>query len=406
MPPPRREWTRESACQAMAKFANKDDLDALDAICFTIDPDYPQATQGALKVLAEAAGRGNTVAVDGAASALCHAGRLTREIATEALEQLADRGSSAPASAAVATAFEGRWTGGLIKGTKIFWDDGGAVSTFELRSASTLSCVCSDAWGRGWNCWARLDAYGRLLWDYGAIWTRIETDDTIKQAALDGPTPSIRDVAANLELGPAKLTIEATEPAESKEELVTQEVDDLVIGDVYAVAAVAGHFGHEADWVREAAVQAIPKVAGKGCAAAVEALVSMLEDDAVRVRLAAVEALAMVAERGNPHAIEALQIRLEDQDQLPQPPLVPSSNIKAIAAVGTQGAHGANGGRPGPKTSPQGFGSGRPEVGDVSGGLTVGLAAARALKKVVASREELHEIVSGLRFIGPTTRGF
>eukprot|EP00913_Durusdinium_trenchii_P020944 g19680.t1 len=104
--------------------------------------------------------------------------------------------------------------------------------------------------------------------------------------------------------------------------------------------------------VRKSAVQAIPRVAGKGCGTAIHALLPMMQDESVDVRLAAVRSLWQVAPAGHGEAIEALRVRLEDQE---------------ISKDGVD---------------------------------------ARALKKMVTCREELQKIAEHLNFQGPTLRGF
>ncbi|CAE8606590.1 unnamed protein product [Polarella glacialis] len=110
--------------------------------------------------------------------------------------------------------------------------------------------------------------------------------------------------------------------------------------------------------VRQTAVVAVPRVAGRGCRAAIECLLQVMQDESVAVRLAAVESLAAVAQVGDTLAIEALRVRLEDQERAKESP------------------------------------SGKPV------GPCVGMCAAKALKKLVTSREELVQIASKLKFTG------
>merc|ERR1712048_1393682 len=134
------------------------------------------------------------------------------------------------------------------------------------------------------------------------------------------------------------------------------------IGDAYAVAAAAAHFKHEAETVREAAVVAVSRVAGRGCKAALEALLPMMQDEAASVRFAAVESLAAVAKQGDQRAIDALRVRLEDQER--------RKDLE----------------------------TGQPT------GITVGMSAAKMLKKLVKRKEDLVQMVKSLNFSGPTLR--
>ncbi|CAE8735085.1 unnamed protein product [Polarella glacialis] len=359
-PPPHRESIREAACWALAKFAQKGDGQAIAVICESIDENYPQAAAGALRALVEVSLPGDLAAIDAAAAALAHKEQLTRDIALEVLEKLADRGAAAPPAslAAFAIVFEGSWTGGSIKGSKIFWNcDNQQVTPFELRGRSILSTSCVDSEGRTFPCWARLDAYGRLRWDFGEDWLR-STEPADSEELETTSLPALCGAALIPAKSPDELSPRLDAVAES------QEVASEDVGDAYAVAAVAALLKSKDATVRQTAVVAVPRVAGRGCRAAIECLLQVMQDESVAVRLAAVESLAAVAQVGDTLAIEALRVRLEDQERAKESP------------------------------------SGKPV------GPCVGMCAAKALKKLVTSREELVQIASKLKFTGPSMRGF
>jgi len=128
----------------------------------------------------------------------------------------------------------------------------------------------------------------------------------------------------------------------------------------YAVVAVAAQFrAQEAD-VRKSAVRAIPRVAGPNQELAVELLLPMMQDESADVRFAAVNSLLQVSPKGHPDALAAMTVRLEDQEVSK----------------------------------------------DCRGGYSVGVSAAKALKKMVTCREELVKIADELNFQGPSLRGF
>lgn len=362
-PPPHRENIREAACWALARFAARGSVQAISAICGTIDADYPQATVGALKALLQVALCGDPGAIDGAAAALIHKDERTRHISMEVLEQLADRGSAQPASSAAATAFEGSWSGGVIKGRKIFWNCDDLITPLELKGKSTISTICVDNAGREFHCWARLDAHGRLRWDFGDDWTRSEDVESTSLPALCGAT------LYPTEGGTSGYPTAVTLPPET-DELQTSEAHDedsegtVAIGDTYAVAAVAAHFKSKDAFVREVAVAALPRVAGKGCRLAIEVLLPLMQDESVSVRFAAVESLLAVAPKGDRLAINTLVVRLEDQECKKDP------------------KHG------------------------ISQGMCVGIRAAEGLKHLVTTREDLVDIAKSLKFTGPSIRGF
>ncbi|CAJ1352882.1 unnamed protein product [Effrenium voratum] len=92
--------------------------------------------------------------------------------------------------------------------------------------------------------------------------------------------------------------------------------------------------------VRRAAVLAVPRVAGKGCQAAVEVLIPPLEDESVDVRVAAVKSLLLVAEKGDPRAIAALTVRLEDQEVSKERGHQGGQGLEAVGDLaGGAGAH-------------------------------------------------------------------
>eukprot|EP00434_Breviolum_minutum_P029151 symbB.v1.2.025787.t1/scaffold2525.1/size76914/4 len=93
---------------------------------------------------------------------------------------------------------------------------------------------------------------------------------------------------------------------------------------------------------------------------AVEVLLPMMQDESVDVRLATVNSLLKVAPKGHYDAIAAMAVRLEDQE------------------VSKDCRHG----------------------------YSVGMSAARALKKMVTCREDLVKIAQELKFKGPSIRGF
>mmetsp|Transcript_17712 Transcript_17712/g.41587 ORF Transcript_17712/g.41587 Transcript_17712/m.41587 type:complete len:591 (+) Transcript_17712:735-2507(+) len=344
---PKCENTRESACRALARWARSGSEEVVYVICGTICQEHPQATVAALRTLPLVAQRGDHAAIDGVASALSHKQQRTRDIAAEVLEQLADRGTVAPASSSTATRFEGRWTGGTIKGSKIIWDESDMITPFEVRNGRILTTVCMDKKGRKFPSWARLDPYDCLRWDFGADWNRVL--DPRNQVPQNARTQQLEHQIFGEQESPAPL--QGVFGPDANE--VKSEVD---IGDVYAAAAVAAHFKSDDEAVRQAAVAALPRVVGKGSKAALDVLLPMMTDEAVLVRLAAVESLAAIAERDDARAIEALKVRLEDQERL--------------------------------------------------AGSSVGMTAAKVLKKLVSRKEDLACIASALRFCGPSSRGF
>lgn len=372
-PPPHRENTRKSACLCLAKFAEKGDPQAIALMCESIHRDYPEVTAIALRLLLEVAPRGHHAAIEGAASALCHREAKSRDIATEVLEQLTENPKApqpALASVAAHVELEGRWSGGSIKGRKIFWDDGGLISTFQLNG-STLTTTCEDAYKRRFPSRAQLDAQGRLHWDFGAVWQRLAEASSAR--ALTNNPKELPAANSTKELGwskPAQLQEKAAAKASesdpetnklqlavhisSKSQVYEEEADYQ--SDYYALACVAAHFNHKAESVREAAVVALPRVAGS-CPATVEALIPMLKDESVKVRFAAIESIAAVAEPGDWQAINALTASLSDQGQ-----------IKDQSAE-----------RPNSRT--------------------VGLHAARVLKQLVPAREDLERIVASLKVV-------
>eukprot|EP00931_Biecheleriopsis_adriatica_P012008 TRINITY_DN11310_c0_g1_i1.p1 TRINITY_DN11310_c0_g1~~TRINITY_DN11310_c0_g1_i1.p1 ORF type:complete len:873 (+),score=208.75 TRINITY_DN11310_c0_g1_i1:49-2667(+) len=363
-PPPHRENIREAACWALARFAERGDIQAIEILGEAMDPHYPQATIGALKALLEVARRSDPAAIDVAAAALAHEDERTVDIAMEVLEQLADRGYAPPASSEAVTAFEGSWSGGVIKGDKIFWNCDDLVTPFELKSRSIISTVCADKTGRECPCWARLDACGTLRWDFGEEWIRAEDSASTSLPTLSHATMERRrELPAPQDAGVARDCFPdqgyPADPRPGTEEKLAV-LEEHEVGDSYAVAAVAANFKSKDASVRRTAVRALPRVAGKGCKAAVEALLTRMEDESVDVRLAAVESLMAVSQKGDRSAIAALTVRLEDQEC--------------------------------PKDSKTGQG--------------VGLHAAKALKKLVNSREELVKIAKNLEFSGPSIRGF
>lgn len=359
-PPPHRETIREAACWALAKFAERGSVQAISAICGTIDADYPQATVGALKALLQVAPRGDPAAIDGAAAALIHKDERTRHIALEVLEQLADRGSAQPASAAAATAFEGSWSGGIIKGRKIFWNCDDLITPLELKGKSTISTICVDKAGREFHCWARLDAHGTLRWDFGEDWIRSEDVESTSLPALCEATLHHAEGTSGYPAPPQTPISNELKTAETHEDTE----GTAAIGDTYAVAAVAAHFKSKDAFDREVAAAALPRVAGKGCRLAAEVLLPLMQDESVSVRFAAVESLLAVAEKGDRLAIGTLVVRLEDQECKKDP------------------KHGT------------------------SQGMCVGIRAAKGLKHLVTTREELVDIAKSLKFTGPSIRGF
>lgn len=127
----------------------------------------------------------------------------------------------------------------------------------------------------------------------------------------------------------------------------------------YAVAAVAAQFKSQDTDVRKSAVRAIPRVAGPNRELAVELLLPMMQDESADVRFAAVNSLLQVSPKGHRDALAAMTVRLEDQEVSK----------------------------------------------DCRGGYSVGVVAAKALKKMVC-REELVKIADELNFQGPSLRGF
>ncbi|CAE7393822.1 unnamed protein product [Symbiodinium sp. CCMP2592] len=191
-PPPQREDLKEAACRALTRFASHGDVEAIDLIGECIDAEYPQATIAALRALVEVAPCGDLNALEAAAKALGHQEVRTQEIAMEVLERLADRGVE-PASAPRATAFEGSWTGAVIKGQKIFWNAEDLITEFEVKGRSIISTVCVDKKGQELPCWGRLNASGVLRWDFGAEWVRSQdgasTLPSLSPAAMTLPPP-------------------------------------------------------------------------------------------------------------------------------------------------------------------------------------------------------------------------
>lgn len=367
---PKRENTREAACRALAKWAERGSEEAVYVLCGTICPEHPQATVAALRALPLVARPGDRAAIDGAAAALAHGEQRVRDVSAEVLEQLADRGNVAPASASNATVFEGRWTGGTIKGQKIVWEHGDVITPFEVRPGHILTTVCVDSKGRRYPAWARLDAYDRLRWDFGADWNRV-----LDQKAEAAPQGALLDEANARTLALERQIFgepgggEPQAPLPTKQESTSEAQQEQQggkqdVGDIYAVAAVAAHFKSTDEVVRQAAIAALPRVVGKGNQAALDALLPMMTDEAVLVRFAAVDGLVAMAAKDDTRAVEALRIRLEDQERLTDK-----------------------------------------ETGNPVGN-TVGMNAAKALKRLVGSREELARIVSSLSFSGPSLRGF
>lgn len=348
-PPPQREDLKEAACRALTKFVSHGDVEAIDLIAECIDAEYPQATVAALRALVEVAPCGDLNALEAAAKALGHQEVRTQEISMEVLERLADRGAE-PASATVATAFEGSWTGAVIKGKKIFWNSDDLITEFEVKGRSIISTVCVDKKGCELPCWGRLNASGVLRWDFGAEWVRSQdgasTLPSLSPAAMTLPPPQD---AGEVPASPSRTSEVDDAPA----------LDQKVIGDAFAVAAVAAHFKSEDPAIRKTAIRALQRVAGKGCKPAIEVLMPLMQDEVADVRLAAVESLVMIAQKGDQTAIQALAVRLEDQEVS--------------------------------KDCPR--------------GQSVGVRAAKALKRL-ATREELEEIAQGLKFQGPSLRGF
>eukprot|EP00439_Symbiodinium_sp_Y106_P060375 s1668_g8.t3 len=191
------------------------------------DHSWIVATVAALRALVEVAPCGDLNALEAAAKALGHQEVRTQEIAMEVLERLADRGAE-PASAPRATAFEGSWTGAVIKGQKIFWNSEDLITEFEVKGRSIISTVCVDKKGQELPCWGRLNASGVLRWDFGAEWVRSQdgasTLPSLSPAAMTLPPPQD---AGEVPASPSR----------------TSEVDDVpacdqkVIGDAFAVAA-------------------------------------------------------------------------------------------------------------------------------------------------------------------------
>eukprot|EP00438_Fugacium_kawagutii_P001617 Skav204371 [mRNA] locus=scaffold866:183763:186851:- [translate_table: standard] len=104
----------------------------------------------------------------------------------------------------------------------------------------------------------------------------------------------------------------------------------------------------------------MPRVAGPDCDLAIELLLPMMQDESPDVRYATVNSLLQVAPKGHKDAIQAMTVRLEDQEVSQ----------------------------------------------DCRGGYSVGVSAAKALKKMVTCREELVKIADELNFQGPSLRGF
>lgn len=353
-PPPQRETLREGACMAIASFCALGDVEGIEIIGECVHPEHLQASKAAMTALRKISkgldGGSRHSAVEVAVKALCHPELEVRNLATEVLEDLAlTRSDTSDPSL-----LEGQWSGGRIKGSQILWEATEEVSDFELKGRSVIHTRRHKVN----SAWARLVTPQCLRWDSGDEWHKIEEElpealPTLSLAALEAsPTPEVVGSAAQAD----RQDIDAdTFPA-----LANEEVSDAS----YVVAAVAAQFHSQEPAVRKSAVLAIPCVAKSSSSRcrdmAVEVLLPMMQDESVDVRLATVNSLLKVAPKGHYDAIAAMAVRLEDQE------------------VSKDCRHG----------------------------YSVGMSAARALKKMVTCREDLVKIAQELKFQGPSIRGF
>lgn len=296
MPLPKRENARCAACQVLCQVASRGSTKAVDILRFTIDPVYPLASRCALEALAHISYSGNTLAIDTAVSALSHPDPMTRNLACEVLEVLTELPKPSALATAV-TMFDGHWTskkiGGrhVIRGCRIFLADGG-VAFFEIKRETLLTMVDGEAKR------AQLNGTDQLLWlSSGDIWFR--------SAGTSIFEPKHRSVQDDGDAGVERETL-----------LSAPNVSDSDNVGLYSFAAVKALFSHVEEAVLVAAVRTVPAVVWKGCDAAVECLVPMVNHESVLVRLAAIDSLSLVASKGDLAAVQALKERLQDQEMI------------------------------------------------------------------------------------------
>eukprot|EP00913_Durusdinium_trenchii_P015803 g14851.t1 len=253
-PPPQRETLKEAACRALATFA-PGDAEAISLVGECIHEDYPQASIAALKALLLLVPSGDHHGLDTVAGALRHPDPdlQLREMATHVLERLAASPHAAGHIAGpTSSCFEGVWSGGTIRGSKIFWalrrrklhggHEGGRghgasqfphppshvftlrthllavprcracvrakrvmptvcddqncddlITDVQLKGPSILSTLCVDKQGRQMNCWARLVHPELLRWDFGE--EREGKDVMIFERVLKFDPRGLQDVA-------------------------------------------------------------------------------------------------------------------------------------------------------------------------------------------------------------------